>query len=43
MFSLPGMTLVRFAGWNAAGFLLYLLYGRRRSLAGHTAPATANS
>ncbi|MBU3076845.1 APC family permease, partial [Sphingomonas quercus] len=43
MFSLPGMTLVRFAGWNAAGFLLYLLYGRRRSLAGRTTPATANS
>jgi APA family basic amino acid/polyamine antiporter len=31
MSSLPFATIARFLAWNAAGFLLYLVYGRRRS------------
>lgn len=33
LFSLPSMTLVRFLGWNILGILVYLAYGRARSLA----------
>jgi APA family basic amino acid/polyamine antiporter len=32
MSSLPHITLIRFVAWNAFGVLVYLLYGRRRSL-----------
>lgn len=35
--SLPTHTLVRFVGWNMIGVLLYLAYGRSRSLAGRSA------
>jgi APA family basic amino acid/polyamine antiporter len=31
MASLPVATMVRFGIWNAAGFVLYLVYGRRQS------------
>lgn len=33
LFSLPSMTLVRFLGWNVLGIIVYLAYGRARSLA----------
>jgi len=33
MSSLPLHTLTRFVGWNVVGIILYLLYGRTRSLA----------
>ncbi|MGY4398932.1 APA family basic amino acid/polyamine antiporter [Sphingomonas sp. UYAg733] len=33
MISLPGATLLRFIGWNAIGVIVYLAYGRRRSVA----------
>ena len=33
MTSLPGMTLVRFVAWNAIGLLVYVVYGRSRSIA----------
>jgi APA family basic amino acid/polyamine antiporter len=39
MFSLPSMTLVRFAGWNLLGLAFYFLYGRQRSLAKKNAAA----
>ncbi|EMD82554.1 amino acid permease [Pacificimonas flava] len=29
--SLPTLTLIRFAGWNAVGLLVYLVYGRTHS------------
>jgi APA family basic amino acid/polyamine antiporter len=32
LLSLPGMTLVRFIIWNAIGLVIYMVYGRRRSL-----------
>lgn len=32
MISLPVGTLIRFAGWNAVGLVVYLLYSRRSSL-----------
>ncbi len=32
MVSLPVGTLLRFAGWNAIGLVVYLLYSRRTSL-----------
>ncbi|RKF18974.1 amino acid permease [Altericroceibacterium spongiae] len=32
-FSLPNDTITRFLMWNAAGLVLYFLYGRRHSLA----------
>jgi len=38
LFSLPGMTLVRFLGWNILGILVYLAYGRARSMARHNQP-----
>jgi APA family basic amino acid/polyamine antiporter len=31
MFSLPAATVIRFGLWNAAGLVIYLLYGRRKS------------
>jgi len=32
MASLPPITVARFLAWNALGIVIYLLYGRRRSL-----------
>lgn len=32
LFSLPTTTLVRFAGWNVIGIVIYFAYGRRRSV-----------
>ena len=32
------MTLVRFLGWNILGILVYLAYGRARSLARKNQP-----
>ena len=40
LISLPSHTLVRFVAWNGFGILLYLAYGRSRSLAGRGAPVT---
>jgi APA family basic amino acid/polyamine antiporter len=31
MLNLPAETWIRFAAWMALGFVLYFLYGRRRS------------
>jgi APA family basic amino acid/polyamine antiporter len=39
--SLPTHTLVRFAGWNLIGVLVYLAYGRSRSLVSNARLATA--
>jgi APA family basic amino acid/polyamine antiporter len=39
--SLPNQTLFRFALWNAGGLLLYIIYGRSRSIAGQAVPAHA--
>ncbi len=38
LFSLPTHTLTRFVGWNVIGVLIYLAYGRSRSLAAHGTP-----
>jgi APA family basic amino acid/polyamine antiporter len=32
MFSLPAITLERFAVWNVIGLVVYLIYGRRKSM-----------
>jgi APA family basic amino acid/polyamine antiporter len=40
LFSLPTHTLVRFAGWNVLGIIVYLLYGRVRSMAGRNKAVT---
>ena len=29
--SLPGLTILRFFGWNALGLIVYLIYGRQKS------------
>lgn len=41
MVSLPEATLLRFAGWNLLGFVLYLAYGRSRSLLAQSAAPAA--
>jgi APA family basic amino acid/polyamine antiporter len=40
IWSLPSMTLVRFAGWNLLGLIAYFAYGRARSLARKNQPVT---
>jgi len=39
IFSLPGLTLLRFLVWNLIGIAVYFLYSRARSLAGKGRPA----
>lgn len=43
IFSLPGATMVRFSIWMGVGIVIYLLYGRRKSLLarGEDGPAPA--
>ncbi|MDP9412785.1 MAG: amino acid permease [Pseudomonadota bacterium] len=41
IFSLPGLTLVRFAVWSMIGIVVYFLYGRRRSVIGNRGAAGA--
>ena len=41
IFSLANHTLIRFAIWNAAGLVVYVAYGRMRSLARVQRPAVA--
>ena len=38
LFSLPNTTLIRFAGWNAIGLVIYFIYSRSRSMARHGEP-----
>jgi APA family basic amino acid/polyamine antiporter len=38
MASLPPITVARFLAWNALGLVVYLIYGRRRSLLAGGAP-----
>jgi APA family basic amino acid/polyamine antiporter len=40
--SLPVATLVRFAGWNAIGLVIYFAYGRRKSLLSALAAPTGS-
>ncbi len=40
LFSLPGLTLVRFAIWNAIGLAVYFAYSRSRSVAAQGHPVT---
>ena len=40
LISLPEMTLVRFAIWNAIGLAVYFIYSRSRSLAAQDHPVT---
>jgi len=39
LFSLPDKTLVRFFAWNVLGVIVYILYGRRRSVVSQAKPA----
>jgi basic amino acid/polyamine antiporter, APA family len=41
LFSLPTHTLTRFVGWNVIGLIVYIAYGRRKSVAREEAAATA--